>query len=119
MTAGLDSSPALRLNNLSKAFGEVKAVAALGATHIPKRGDEQGRPYTCTADDAAYAIFEAGEDRIAAESGTSGGFGLAAHIHLRDAPQRCSGRHARRQCCERVRRRRQCRRCRGSTRPRT
>ena len=39
-------------------FGEVKAVSCLGATHIPKRIDEQGRPYDATADDAAYATFE-------------------------------------------------------------
>ncbi|MGH2346241.1 MAG: Gfo/Idh/MocA family oxidoreductase, partial [Chloroflexota bacterium] len=30
----------------------------LGATHIPERIDEQGRPYVCTADDSAYATFE-------------------------------------------------------------
>ncbi|MFY7949443.1 MAG: Gfo/Idh/MocA family protein [Gemmatimonas sp.] len=39
-------------------FGEVKAVSCLGATHIPKRIDEQGRAYEATADDAAYATFE-------------------------------------------------------------
>ena len=39
-------------------FGEVKAVSCLGATHIPRRIDEQGRPYDATADDAAYATFE-------------------------------------------------------------
>ncbi len=39
-------------------FGEVKAVSCLGATHIPKRIDEQGRAYDATADDAAYATFE-------------------------------------------------------------
>jgi predicted dehydrogenase len=39
-------------------FGPVKSLAALGATHVPRRADEQGRPYDCTADDAAYAIFE-------------------------------------------------------------
>jgi predicted dehydrogenase len=38
-------------------FGEVDAVSCLGATHIPRRWDEQGRPYDCTADDAAYATF--------------------------------------------------------------
>ena len=39
-------------------FGEVKSVSCLGATHIPRRIDEQGRPYEATADDAAYATFE-------------------------------------------------------------
>ncbi|WP_163876748.1 Gfo/Idh/MocA family protein [Paenibacillus favisporus] len=43
---------------LENLFGEVKAVSCLAATHIPKRMDEQGVPYECTADDAAYAIFE-------------------------------------------------------------
>jgi len=36
----------------------VRAVSALGATHIPERVDEAGRPYLCTADDAAFATFE-------------------------------------------------------------
>lgn len=39
-------------------FGEIKSLVALGATHIPKRVDENGREYTCTADDSAYGIFE-------------------------------------------------------------
>src|SRR6185436_12983558 len=39
-------------------FGKVKAVSCLGKTHIPERVDEQGKPYKCTADDAAYATFE-------------------------------------------------------------
>lgn len=43
---------------LDNLFGEVKSVACLGATHIPTRIDEQGKPYAATADDAAYAIFE-------------------------------------------------------------
>jgi predicted dehydrogenase len=43
---------------LDDVFGPVKAVSCLGATHIPERRDEQGKPYTCTADDAAYATFE-------------------------------------------------------------
>ncbi|WP_198674102.1 Gfo/Idh/MocA family protein [Chitinophaga alhagiae] len=43
---------------LDNVFGNVKAVSCLGATHIPERIDEQGRPYACTADDAAYATFE-------------------------------------------------------------
>jgi len=43
---------------LDNLFGEVKSVSCLGATHIPKRWDESGKPYDATADDAAYATFE-------------------------------------------------------------
>jgi len=43
---------------LANLFGEVQAVSCLGATHIPQRIDEQGKPYACTADDAAYSTFE-------------------------------------------------------------
>jgi predicted dehydrogenase len=43
---------------LRELFGPVRSVQALAATHIPQRWDEQGRPYTATADDAAYGIFE-------------------------------------------------------------
>ncbi len=43
---------------LDNVFGKVKAVSCLGAIHIPERVDEQGKRYTCTADDAAYATFE-------------------------------------------------------------
>ncbi len=43
---------------LDNLFGEVKAVSCLGATHIEKRWDENGKPYKATADDAAYATFE-------------------------------------------------------------
>jgi predicted dehydrogenase len=43
---------------LDNVFGKVKAVSCLGATHIPERIDELGKPYKCTADDAAYATFE-------------------------------------------------------------
>ncbi|MFT4173328.1 MAG: Gfo/Idh/MocA family oxidoreductase [Rhodocyclaceae bacterium] len=39
-------------------FGPIKSVSCLGATHIPQRWDEQGKPYPATADDAAYATFE-------------------------------------------------------------
>lgn len=42
---------------LENLFGRIKAVSCLGATHIKKRFDEQGQLYTCTADDAAYAMF--------------------------------------------------------------
>lgn len=43
---------------LDNVFGNVKAVSCLGATHIPKRVDENGKEYDATADDAAYATFE-------------------------------------------------------------
>ena len=43
---------------LENLFGEPKALSCYGATHIPERIDEQGKPYRCTADDAAYATFE-------------------------------------------------------------
>ncbi|WP_248924518.1 Gfo/Idh/MocA family protein [Paenibacillus hamazuiensis] len=42
---------------LDNLFGDVKSVSCLGVTHIPERIDEQGKPYACTADDAAYATF--------------------------------------------------------------
>jgi len=43
---------------LDNLFGNVKAVSCLGATHVKKRWDENGKAYDCTADDAAYASFE-------------------------------------------------------------
>ena len=46
-------------------FGNVKSVSCLGATHIPQRWDEQGKPYAATADDAAYATFETDKGVIA------------------------------------------------------
>ncbi|WP_228265885.1 Gfo/Idh/MocA family protein [Microlunatus elymi] len=39
-------------------FGQVRSVYAQAVTHIDERVDEQGKPYTATADDAAYAVFE-------------------------------------------------------------
>ena len=48
----------LTVTKLGKSFGGVKAVSCIGATHIPKRWDENGKPYDATADDAAYATFE-------------------------------------------------------------
>ncbi len=39
-------------------FGDIKSLSCLGATHIPERRDEAGKPYACTADDSAYATFE-------------------------------------------------------------
>jgi predicted dehydrogenase len=43
---------------LDNLFGAVKAVSCLAATHVPTRWDEGGRPYACTADDAAYTTLE-------------------------------------------------------------
>jgi predicted dehydrogenase len=43
---------------LDNLFGKVKAVSCLGATHIDRRIDENGKSYKCTADDSAYATFE-------------------------------------------------------------
>jgi predicted dehydrogenase len=43
---------------LDNLFAPVKAVSCVGATHIPERRDEEGKPYACTADDSAYATFE-------------------------------------------------------------
>jgi predicted dehydrogenase len=43
---------------LDNLFGAVRSVSCLGATHIPRRRDEAGKPYQCTADDSAYATFE-------------------------------------------------------------
>ncbi|HEY1365153.1 MAG TPA: Gfo/Idh/MocA family oxidoreductase [Xanthobacteraceae bacterium] len=42
---------------LDNLFGEVKSVSCLGATHIPERWDENGKPYKVDVDDAAYATF--------------------------------------------------------------
>ena len=43
---------------LDNIFGSVKAVSCIAATHVPRRWDEQGKPYDATADDSAYAAFE-------------------------------------------------------------
>lgn len=43
---------------LDNLFGNVEGVSCMGATHIEERIDEEGKPYKCTADDAAYATFQ-------------------------------------------------------------
>jgi predicted dehydrogenase len=43
---------------LDHTFAPVQAVACTGVTHIPRRVDEAGAPYPCTAEDAAYGTFE-------------------------------------------------------------
>ncbi len=50
---------------LDNLFGGVKSVMCLGATHIPKRWDEGGKPYVATAEDAAYATFELADGVVA------------------------------------------------------
>ncbi len=39
-------------------FGNVTRVFCKAATHVEQRFDEDGKPFNCTADDSAYAIFE-------------------------------------------------------------
>ena len=53
----LDMMPHWRyvIDNL---FGNITALTCIGATHVPKRLDESGEAYVCTADDAAYATFK-------------------------------------------------------------
>ncbi len=43
---------------LDNLFGEVECVSCLGATHVPQRWGEDGKPYQATADDAAYATLQ-------------------------------------------------------------
>ncbi len=50
---------------LDNLFGAVKSVMCVGATHIPRRWDEHGKPYVANADDAAYATFELADGVIA------------------------------------------------------
>ncbi len=42
---------------LENLFGRVRAVSCLGATHVRRRWNEEGREYAVTADDSAYATF--------------------------------------------------------------
>lgn len=42
---------------LDNVFGPVERVVAYGNTDITERRHEDGTPYSCTADDSAYAIF--------------------------------------------------------------
>lgn len=43
---------------LDHTIAPVKSVSCLGANHIPRRWDENDKPYDADADDAAYATFE-------------------------------------------------------------
>jgi predicted dehydrogenase len=58
---------------LDHLFGSVKAVSCLGATCIPRRWDEQSKPYEATADDTAYGMFEL-EGGIVAQINSSWNF---------------------------------------------
>ncbi len=42
---------------LDNVFGPVERVVAYGNTDLAERRAEDGKPYACTADDSAYAIF--------------------------------------------------------------
>lgn len=43
-------------------FGNVKALSCFGATHLPTRWDESGKPYDADTEDAAYATFQTDQD---------------------------------------------------------
>jgi len=43
---------------IDNCFGEIERIVSLGAIHLDTRLDEQENEYKCSADDAAYAIFE-------------------------------------------------------------
>lgn len=42
---------------LDHTFAPVRKLVAYGNTDLPQRRNESGQPFTCTADDSAYAIF--------------------------------------------------------------
>ncbi|MFV0254235.1 MAG: Gfo/Idh/MocA family protein [Beutenbergiaceae bacterium] len=48
----------------------IKSVMCHGAIHVPNRWDEEGKPYTATAEDAAYGLFEL-ENGVVAQFTTS------------------------------------------------
>ena len=52
---------------LDNLFGDVESVTCLGATHIPKRWDEHGKPYAATADDVVGGLLE-GLDRAGTDA---------------------------------------------------
>lgn len=39
-------------------FGPITSMVSMTATHVKKRWDENGNEYACTAEDAAYAMFQ-------------------------------------------------------------
>jgi predicted dehydrogenase len=50
---------------LDHLIAPVRSVYTHAATHIGERHDEAGSPYRCTAEDAAYAVFELEGDVVA------------------------------------------------------
>ncbi len=50
---------------LDNLFAPVRSVSCVGATHVGRRWDEQGKPYDVNAEDSAYATFELGDGIIA------------------------------------------------------
>ena len=42
---------------IDNVFGPIQSVSCTTATHVKRRVDEEGRPFACTADDAAYSTF--------------------------------------------------------------
>ncbi len=64
---------------LDTLFGPVRAVFCEGATLVPERRDEQGRPYACSADDTAYALFRL-DGGVVAQFFSS----WAVRVHRRD-----------------------------------
>ncbi len=50
---------------LENLFGRVKAVSCIGATQVPRRWDENGNPFTCTAEDIALSTFELADGTLA------------------------------------------------------
>ena len=55
---------------ISNLFSPVKSLVAYGATDIPERIGEDGKPYKGTSDDSAYAIFQL-EDGVIAQFNSS------------------------------------------------
>lgn len=58
---------------LDHTFGRVRALQCIGATAIPQRWDENGRPYAVTADDTAFGSFQL-EGNILAQINSSWSF---------------------------------------------
>jgi predicted dehydrogenase len=50
---------------LDHLFRSVHSLLAWGNVDLPERIDESGKPYTCTADDSAYAIFQLADGVVA------------------------------------------------------
>lgn len=59
----LDMMPHYRY--MIEPFGAPRRIVCLGATHVDRRWDENGRPFAATADDSAYAIIELDNGAVA------------------------------------------------------